>query len=127
MPAPPHFPPPPVEESGRADGDGPYRAPTTPDPATPLDSPRPPAIGADDVEWEAPDPRLARMLAATAGMQARPERPWIGRLASALGLAATWLLRGHLGILAWLVIVVVLGVLLVIEVRRAWRASDVER
>lgn len=67
------------------------------------------------------------MIAATAGMHARSEHPWIGRLASALAIAAAWGLRGRLGAAAWLVIVAVLAVLLVIEIRRAWRASDVER
>lgn len=122
MAVPPHFPRPPADGDRAAPGDGPYRAATTPDPP-----PRPPAIGADDVEWVERDPQLARMLAATAGMHARSEHPWIGRLASALAIAAAWGMKGRLGAAAWLVIVVVLAVILVIEVRRVWRASDIER
>lgn len=122
MAAPPHFPPPPADGGRSPGGDGPYRAATTSDPP-----PRAPSIGADDVEWVEPDPQLARMIAATAGMHARGERPWIGRLASALAIAAAWGLRGRLGAAAGVAIVTVLVALLVIEVRRAWRASDVER
>lgn len=103
-------------------GEGPYRAAAAPEAPA-----RAPAIGADDVEWVEPDPHVARMIAATAGMQARSDHPWIGRLASAVAIAAAWGLRGRLGVAAWLVIVAVLAVMLVVEVRRVWRASDVER
>ena len=121
MAAPPHFPPP--TDGRRTTGtDGPYRAVTTSDPP-----PRAPSIGADDVEWVEPDPQVARLLAATAGMHARSEHPWIGRLASALAIAAAWGMRGRIGAVAWVVIVTVLAAVLVIEVRRVWRASDVER
>ncbi len=64
MPAPPHFPAP----GGPRPEEGPYRVAGEVAPES-SGVTRPPAIHASDVEWQPPDPALARMLVAKASAE----------------------------------------------------------
>lgn len=148
---PPHFPPPgaAIDPAPQRADDGPYREPATSDEAPPS------RIDADDVEWipgparhpvDVPsvavgagstgaadparpvvDPELARMLAATAALEARAPDPWLRRLVAAPVMGGAWYLRGFLGTTVWVLISATVVVLFVLDLRRAWRASDLDR
>lgn len=143
MAVPPHFPAP----DARRD-DGPYRAPGPAD-AHVDEEGAPPRVGADDVEWipgpaappaaradgERPtglvmpprDPEVARMIAQVAGMRVERQVSWRQRLVVVPIVGAVLLLRDVLGGATWFVVSAIGLAFTLLEARRRWRRSSLDR